>query len=60
MKSEQIISWELFFTKLQDFIQYQPAFFLSSIQFSSVQSLNRVQLFVTPCISSIDVHLSIT
>ena len=37
MKSEQIISWELFFTKLQDFIQYRPACFLSSIQFSSVQ-----------------------
>ena len=45
---------------MHGFILYTKAKFTSSVQFSSVQSLSRVQLFVTPCIAACQASLSIT
>ena len=41
-------------------MQFKPVFFKSSVQFNSVQSLSRVQLFVTPWIAACQASLSIT
>ena len=55
---------EQFYEDLQDLLELTPKkdvlFIISSVQFSSIQSLSRVRLFATPWITASQASLSIT